>query len=121
MPKKAPHRRQRVHCRTGSLEISDRTRSREQAVHCRTGSLETAPVKDLLLSCVHCHTGSLEIDAHYVQSVKSVHCRTGSVGDTSPGMVLDRCTLPTGACHDRGLKVGFDVGGAVQRARSPFG
>ncbi|WP_284509776.1 hypothetical protein, partial [Salinivibrio costicola] len=23
------------------------------------------------------------------------------VGDTSPGTLLDMCTLPTGACHDR--------------------
>ncbi|OOE55318.1 hypothetical protein BZG13_14975 [Salinivibrio sp. ML323] len=32
------------------------------------------------------------------------------VGDTSPSTMLDKGTLPTGACHDQGLIVGSDVG-----------
>ena len=50
----------KVHCRTGSLEISGDFAGSCRFVHCRTGSLEMAEKLDPLVHLVHCRTGSLE-------------------------------------------------------------
>ncbi len=43
------------------------------------------------------------------------------VGDTSPSKMLDKSTLSTGACHDRGQYLAPMFDGAVQRARGRLG
>ena len=50
-----------VHCRTGSLEGSQRGLRQDDAVHCRTGSLEVAHPNIQNKRIVHCRTGSLEV------------------------------------------------------------
>ena len=50
----------RVHCRTGSLEIGQKTLGQFVCVHCRTGSLEIELKDENRPNIVHCRTGSLE-------------------------------------------------------------
>ncbi len=50
----------KVHCRTGSLEISVVLFKNRVCVHCRTGSLEKYITNLNISNRVHCRTGSLE-------------------------------------------------------------
>jgi len=50
----------RVHCRTGSLEITKWSLHIHAVVHCRTGSLENTQKLLCIRKLVHCRTGSLE-------------------------------------------------------------
>ncbi len=51
-------------------------------VHCRTGSLEISPIGFAIACHVHCRTGSLEISLGTGEAWPEVHCRTGSLEST---------------------------------------
>ncbi len=68
-----------VHCRTGSLEIVESAGQAPYLVHCRTGSLENLSVFAVRVDIVHCRTGSLETTVNLRAAGFHVHCRTGSL------------------------------------------
>ena len=49
-----------VHCRIGSLEVTNAVREASTQVHCRIGSLEVTHHEATRYALVHCRIGSLE-------------------------------------------------------------
>ena len=67
-----------VHCRIGSSENTQGSRTPTQQVHCRIGSSENLGPIVTKLNRVHCRIGSSEIAEVAALVFSWVHCRIGS-------------------------------------------